>query len=143
MQGVLNSNQNLKSREKVMNTNITIKIPRFSSHSKIFELGFIFFHFSLSAQFFFKEILFSFAHLLFTLSLQKIKNQQFTHQDLSCTNLYRTQDNQLVEESSSVPNVAKCMCVVCETSELASVKKCERYDYKKIQYTHLSYIIMV
>ena len=73
MQGVLNSNQNLKSREKVMNTNIIIKIPRFSSHSKIFELGFIFFffHFSLYAQFFLKEILFSFAHVLFTLSLQK------------------------------------------------------------------------
>ena len=72
MQGVLNSNQNLKSREKVMNTNIIIKIPRFSSHSKIFELGFIFL-FSLFSQrtIFFKEILFAFAHLLFTLSLQK------------------------------------------------------------------------
>ena len=94
MQGVLNSNQNLKSREKVMNTNIIIKIPRFSSHSKIFELGFFFFSslFSLRTIFFLKEILFAFAHLLFTLSLQKKIKIWHTHQDLSCTNLYRTQD---------------------------------------------------
>ena len=119
MQGVLNSNQNLKSREKVMNTNITIKIPRFSSHSKIFELGFIFFHFSLSAQFFFKEILFSFAHLLFTLSLQKIKNQQFTHQDLACTNLYRTQDiiNQLKNQVQYPVQQSVCMLCVKPVSE--------------------------
>ena len=69
-----------------MNTNI-IKIPRFLHQSKIFELGYIFFFtfFFYAHIYFFKDILFTFAHLLSTLSLQKKnlkkKNQQFLHQD--------------------------------------------------------------
>ena len=81
MQGVLNSNQNLKSREKVMNTNIIIKIPRFSSHSKIFELGFFFFSslFSLRTIFFKIDFICICTFIIYLISPKKKKKKISIH----------------------------------------------------------------